>query len=956
MELSKLNINSIAKEEIRRKFFDSRLGKSKDDIIIKNEETDSQTKAETNEDKIEASKIEMQLLDEEPVEDEDGFPLITSVFSLASTIDNTKDPCENNSLSCDVSKELQYTENIVSMSDSNIKLLTMPPCNETVSIPINTTSPNVNVVTFIDATKQTVIPYSKTEVGSTSFVVDEKQTFLKDGNIENRCSEGETNQSTTNVQSIQTQSQLRETNLTNLSTNTEAFSDNINEYTSNDDVQCDTELMSSTEVENTPCSNEEGDNSDYVCANDGLGLETGVCKENIEEIPTRQEEKIRQLKDLLRKKEEELEKCRFKSKVVSTSVAAHLRENFVKKNPSLCRKSPRLEVIKNTESPSSSNAINVQPHSKPDNINSKTTSAVSENSRSSGKRKASTNGQTSTKFTNSENYKLVNVKILQGHTRTLAVPLKRNKSTISSLAKKGLNSQDRLPEKQSKSSHSNDANKSETLSNGNNVNKDKSDSPRGEIANPSEENMDVKNLKRKSGAKATPVSCSKISKTARFNVPSTAKISNSLLDSNSPIPKEGIRFIKLNTAGNSQTSKSSVVDKPTVTLSNQNNVGRQPNSSSYPLVQLNTINGVNDSNQLFAFVVGEHSGSTTTVNKTSKDSTHSTQSLNSTIRIPIANLQDKKLLDELAKLSAQSIHDDLNSEAAKKPPQITNTTTSEVAPEQKCIIDEHATLRSIKSPDKNSAPNKNSQPPRTVVSQRNLAPKPLLVTTATSCNHRERDSSRLILPKPSQTLSKSKKFLPSRSHSVAISFPPSVSMASQVTVGNNTLSQQHSIVGTTSVKYSNETVPVYGISDISNAAQINTAQANSAVLTSTVQNCAGVVSTVPPATVVSNLSSGKFLVCNFLPPSQTKNINNQATCSTGKTKLLLHVSNSGEMRNVGIMNDNKVYLYAKQVTALPCNSLPKCASNSNAPDFIPNPQDAEFKLLLGLEHIVKQLT
>ncbi len=184
-----------------------------------------------------------------------------------------------------------------------------------------------------------------------------------------------------------------------------------------------------------------------------LNYETASHKLNIKEeyidqpVTTKQDEKIRHLKDLLRQKEAELEKFRFKGKAASDSAVAQLRANFLKKNPSLCRRSERLNTDKVSESTGQISTAASSNEDKELNtcdkneltdkkeISSQTELYLSERKMSvkpDVKISSACSEQKSTKFTDQDKYKLVNVTILQGHTRTLAVPLeKRNIPTVS---------------------------------------------------------------------------------------------------------------------------------------------------------------------------------------------------------------------------------------------------------------------------------------------------------------------------------------------------------------------------------------------------------------------------------------------------------------------------------------------------------------------------------------------
>lgn len=522
MELSKLNISSIAKEEIRRRFFDSRSAKNKTSDGLDSSDQKPDEDLKTSEKKMPDKDVEQTGVPGLEVEtsssEDDGFPLITSVFSLALPSSGTAHegcgPTDKTCVSSDIirntagtSQSMAYTTMpssndvplpfVVNCSPNGVITVCSPPnptsssskfsedhkdsttitsslkgsvCSivssditpassdqqmfpdtRTNSLPSSTMGSNPNMITFIDATQQAVIPVEKHRSEVEKYLSTCKSETL---NKDDAVCPTHTNQnqlqnpiscpqialaSIAKVQSSQEarKAQPLQTADTNLETTSVKTSSSVLPLNLADS----TNERSSTITESSEAEKEQKNATDQNTLHHSDETATHAVSSNKEYIdqpvPTKQEEKIRQLKDLLRQKEAELEKFRFKDKTVSVSAAAQLRANFLKKNPSLCRRSQRLNTNEITASnnqistPASSNKD--KKLDKSDNeltymekISSETKSYASETkiSDKADVKISSTSNKKSIKFTDKDKYKLVNVTILQGHTRTLAVPLK----------------------------------------------------------------------------------------------------------------------------------------------------------------------------------------------------------------------------------------------------------------------------------------------------------------------------------------------------------------------------------------------------------------------------------------------------------------------------------------------------------------------------------------------------
>ena len=512
MELSKLNISSIAKEEIRRRFFDSRFAKNKtSDVSDSPGDFRPIAEKESHEVKQEQEKPQIPHLEEETTgSEDDGFPLITSVFSLALSSRDTGDEgcssadeicvsssgisnppgtlqsitfptmpsssnvpaCEQESLpfvvkcsskgvitvcsppnptstSSSFKDDRQDSTTITSsveksISSSNRQMLSN---TTTCSLPNSAAGSNSTIVTFIDATQQIVVPVDKPRSEVEKYLTGEKSEILSNADIQ--CS------TRINENEVQTRVSSSQTTVSSvLDVPSAQETSNLNMEDSSDEKvlpKTESNMNEQEETDATHSSLAHGTLNDEK-ATDKFSNKEEKCVE--QPIVTKQEEKIRQLKDLLRQKEVELEKLRFKGKAGSVSPATQLRENFLRKNPSLCRRSQRLNKKDETEptgqvtTPELTNKDKRLSTCDKDEIkckkivSSKSDSYASEqvtqkDSYSSEremfeKADAAISTTTSipkgTKFTEQDKYKFVNVTILQGHTRTLAVPVENENS------------------------------------------------------------------------------------------------------------------------------------------------------------------------------------------------------------------------------------------------------------------------------------------------------------------------------------------------------------------------------------------------------------------------------------------------------------------------------------------------------------------------------------------------
>ncbi|XP_028418611.1 flocculation protein FLO11-like [Dendronephthya gigantea] len=474
MELSKLSINLLAKEKIRRRFFNNCSAKSKASDELDSSDNKLHTDSETSKEE-EAYKVEQEIdvidvprFDEEAYPNEDNsLPLITSVFSLASNsgkedegcgsgdkvflhgdqmenVEGTSPrlPCISSSqdvlrcnqdnlpfvVKCSPSGVITVcsSPNLISNSNFNVDKdsSSLAPSvkgsfsrTESQGIAssradqqlldgvtagsLSGTFSNPNVVTFIDATRQIVTPA--------------EQPCIPTGKSE-RTSEGSTRNPTSGPR-------------TDVPSNIQRI----------DEVTDDSGTLSILESNETEEDKDNGARPSSSLS-DTLSDKAAIKESSAEEVyigqqvPTKQEERIRQLKDLLRQKEVELEKFRFKGKAGQVSAAAKLRANFLKKNPSLCRRSLRLSTKEGSESGGTfsreavgDNEIGLDRN---DLTSAESITCQSEtkltDEKMSGKsdcNDSNTSKKSCDKFNDQDKYKLVNVTVLQGHIRTLAVPL-----------------------------------------------------------------------------------------------------------------------------------------------------------------------------------------------------------------------------------------------------------------------------------------------------------------------------------------------------------------------------------------------------------------------------------------------------------------------------------------------------------------------------------------------------
>ena len=508
MELSKLNISSIAKEEIRRRFFDSRSLKNKTssdslDTLHKQPDADLETSKKDISEKVE--KIVPQIEEETSGCEDDGLPLITSVFSLALpnsgaadkgcvstdkvgassdgimntagtpqsiactavplsgisscnqgnlpfvvkcspngviTVCSPPNPSSSSFMFGEEHKDATTITSSLKGSVCSIESSDMTPVKANQQMFLgNTADTNTglipNMVTFIDATQPTVVPVEKPPSEVKNNLATSKLESLS--NDDTVClPHDERNQLQTAVSSQEIKdgqsSQTVNTNFPESVKTSSVLSSTLN--ATNDQTSLAPTELGWTDEENSDVI--DLNTTQYTLNHDIPMHELSIEKDCIDQlVPTKQEEKIRHLKDLLRQKEAELERFRFKGKVASGSAAAQIRANFLKKNPSLCRRSQRLNTNKIGEPHSQiSTAFSGEKNSERSKCdkNNLTVKKKKDNFElHMSKMKVSDNAdvnvssssskQKNTKFTDEEKYKLVNVTVVQGHTRTLAVPL-----------------------------------------------------------------------------------------------------------------------------------------------------------------------------------------------------------------------------------------------------------------------------------------------------------------------------------------------------------------------------------------------------------------------------------------------------------------------------------------------------------------------------------------------------
>lgn len=508
MEFSKLKIIKVAKDEIRRKFFESRSansGKKVDVLDASDQKMDADSKSNVKQlSEKEVGLTVVPRVEEASVNEHDGFPMITSVFSLADNektdeiggfsnsvclsrknTTNTQVKLENSAYTTSSSNDvpvsnLKKLPFVVRCSPSGFITVSSPPkstsssskcskdrndsttltpsvtstmcapksCGKTLITTVPNQFPSTiissypSIVTFIDATQLTGSTLEKpsTTVSYMQSPISSVKTASSVTNVEISSESAE-------VKSLQTDIKCLDKTETSfvalVSTNDVADSNNETNQIKADSCCNGKEEDTATHL-----------NSQHHAINDQKGSAELPCEEDnlTHSIPTKQDEKIRKLKNLLRQKEAELEKFRFKTQTGSHSPAAKLRANFLKKNPFFCKRSPRLNSKETTESNThvSSPATSTNESAEADvsdnkELTRKNTTGVGvqlcaseQQSRSKNEVRSSRTSlnRASSKFTDQDKYKLVDVTVVQGHTRTLAVPLKTDCNAAGSMRNK----------------------------------------------------------------------------------------------------------------------------------------------------------------------------------------------------------------------------------------------------------------------------------------------------------------------------------------------------------------------------------------------------------------------------------------------------------------------------------------------------------------------------------------
>ena len=123
-----------------------------------------------------------------------------------------------------------------------------------------------------------------------------------------------------------------------------------------------------------------------------------------------------------------------------------------------------------------------------------------------------------------------------------------------------------------------------------------------------------------------------------------------------------------------------------------------------------------------------------------------------------------------------------------------------------------------------------------------------------------------------------------------------------------------------------------------------------------------VVGAASPSAAVklSNIPDGKLLICNVLPPkTTTKPGELPVSPPNNNGKMVFYVSNQGVGKKLGVIQDKRVLLSPTTKPCLAPKNLQvevkgKSPVKSDS-EFIPNPDDTDFTKLVGLEHVVCSL-
>ena len=1147
MELSKLNISSIAKEEIRRRFFDSRSEKSKKNnpSVTSDEKSNKCIKSSEDEtsptlkQEVEQNVVTQQ--DEEvPASENDGFPLITSVFSLAQSSSETANETANGCVSSDA---LGTSKNVTNTAKplSNDRLPFVVKCNPngviTVSLPPNPTSPSHFRDKSVDSTCSLREPVCSVDSSDKISVCADEQMFpdtlagslltvslsrnTADQNIpieapaseSDKClltdnaktpnsndfvcskftgkKEFESPEIAVSLSPAKSSLGIKETQLLPSSENSQMITKvetSSSELLSNVTVAATTDTISVTQANSNNAEeklmNDVDPNSPRCTLSDDTASQGSAIQEEYV-CPTRQEEKIRKLKDLLRQKEEELEKFRIKGRTVSMSAAEQLRANFLKKNPSLRRRSQRLNTnegetssCKQTDTVnrlackknvSSENEMNVDKVCKNATLDTSTKSFK----------------QNSTKFTDEEKYKLVNVTILQGHTRTLAVPVHTENMTAASVVndahsktRVGNNTAETTTRKRKQEfprivelspskrkakcdEHTSSRKTNKAVS----PNTGKFASPTGPTTRSSprrrqgHHSMTMKRTYQRASMLKTQSGLSGQKKKPRIISTSEVKDDHPLASSQvsektgSAKPEEACPVKKAGTQNNNTFNQDSVIaeqtGKPiahvvyldelsgttnpktksqTSTKCNEEIVKRVVESMSKEVLALvskaqgdNTettedsmrnnatvsspLRETKAKSKLFSSVsrsVITNCTSTTnnTGNPTERNSPEADKFAATSMRKLIVssvkklttaspNTPDRNTVlsfcnnitstntspkvsfpSKLAVINKEAIHSDtsLSNEDTSGPTQSSNSVhkNPKLSPDLKSRIStdegngqEDGCTRNISLEVKGES----------TVMKRKLAPKPVYTLAALSvpvplANNASGGLSKIrpLVPKPVVPQLTSQRLLPSKlcskptSNSSGSTSPEKVAYVPVCHAATpQNISQP---VGAT-----RESIPCPYSTKLVTSKLESTSMATKSAASESLNQVISVlprpVMTVPASSssvFPENLNNGKILVYDVVQSNFNQDGRRPPLMSKDAAKLVVYLSNTGESRNLGIIKDKKIYLNSNQVATASSQPQPNSPLKMSTSEFIPNPEDTDFKVLVGLEHVVKLLT
>lgn len=115
-----------------------------------------------------------------------------------------------------------------------------------------------------------------------------------------------------------------------------------------------------------------------------------------------------------------------------------------------------------------------------------------------------------------------------------------------------------------------------------------------------------------------------------------------------------------------------------------------------------------------------------------------------------------------------------------------------------------------------------------------------------------------------------------------------------------------------------------------------------------------------PSAQPTKLGDGKLLLCNVIQPKIAPKPGDVllSPVTTDKGKVVFYVTNPAASQKLGIMRDNRI-LFTPSKTCLTSKNVldvqGKSPVISDNPEFIPNPDDSDFTKLVGLEHVVCSL-